>query len=272
MTEPTRGKATIGIVQYKTLDFTRLCLRSIRRFTSYPYEIIVVDNDSDDESLDYLKTLKWIRLLQRKSEQGEPGGGYAHAAALDLALADCNTEFFVSLHSDVFVKRTGWLTDLIRYFGNDEKIACVGTGKIELQPAWQIWLKENIDVNALKRKLLREPDPLQKFRYFNRTIYSIYRTDVLRREGLTFLTGKKEGLTAGRKLYFDLLDKGYKTIELPQRLVGKYVVHLAHATQAVNPQEFSLRRRTIQKYKRQFEKIIASELFASIIADNSLDE
>ncbi len=272
MTEPARGKTTIGIVQYKTLDFTRLCLRSIRKFTSYPYEVIVVDNDSADESLDYLRSLKWIRLLERKSEPGEPGGGYAHAAALDLALADCNTEFFVSLHSDVFVKRSGWMGDLIRYFNNDEKIACVGTGKIELQPAWQIWVKENLDFNAMKRKLLREPDPLQRFRYFNRTIYSIYRTDVLRREGLTFLMGKKEGMTAGRKLYFDLMDKGYKTVELPQQMVKEYVVHLAHATQAVNPQEFSLRKRTLFKYKRQLEKVMALELFAGIMADNSLDE
>ncbi len=272
MTELTRGKATIGIVQYKTLDFTRLCLRSIRKFSSYPYEVIVVDNDSGDESLEYLRRLKWIRLLERKSEPGEPGGGYSHAAALDLALAHCNTEFFASLHSDVFVKRAGWLADLVKYFKDNEKIACVGTGKIELQPAWQIWLKENLDVNALKRKLLREPDPLQKYRYFNRTIYSIYRTDVLRREGLTFLMGKKEGLTAGRKLYFDLLDKGYKTVELPQRLVGKYVVHLAHATQAVNLQEFSLRKKTVRKYKRQFERIMTSELFASIMTDDSLDQ
>jgi glycosyltransferase involved in cell wall biosynthesis len=272
MTETTRGKATIGIVQYKTLDFTRLCLRSIRKFTTYPCEVIVVDNNSNDESLDYLRSLKWIRLLERKPQPDEPGGGYSHAAALDMALAHCDTEFFVSLHSDVFIKRAGWLADIIKYFGNDEKIACVGTGKIELQPAWQIWVKENLDINALKRKLLREPDPSGRFRYFNRTIYSIYRTDVLRRESLTFLMGRNEGMTAGRMLYFELLERGYKTVELPQRLVGMYVVHLAHATQAVNPQEFSLRKRTLSKYKGQLRKVMTSELFANIMTDDSLDK
>jgi glycosyltransferase involved in cell wall biosynthesis len=272
MTETTRGKATIGIVQYKTLDFTRLCLRSIRKFTTYPCEVIVVDNDSADESLEYLRSLKWIRLLERKPQPGEPGGGYSHAAALDLAFEQCNTEFFVSLHSDVFIKRTGWLTDIIRYFEDEEKIVCVGTGKIEFQPAWQIWLKENLDVNALKRKLLREPDPLGRFRYFNRTIFSIYRTEILRRESLTFLMGNREGMTAGRKLYFELLNRGYKTVELPQRLVGRYVVHLAHATQAVNPQEFSLRKRTLFKYRRQLKKVMTSELFASIMANEALDK
>ena len=122
MTELTEGKATIGIVQYKTLDFIRLCLRSIRKFTAYPCEVIVVDNDSADESLEYLRKLKWIRLIERKNEPDEPGGGYSHAAALDVALANCNTEFFVSLHSDVFVKRTGWLAALIRYFDDATRL------------------------------------------------------------------------------------------------------------------------------------------------------
>ena len=48
MPELVKGKATICIPNYKTLDFTRLCLRSIRKFTKYPYEVIVVDNNSQD--------------------------------------------------------------------------------------------------------------------------------------------------------------------------------------------------------------------------------
>lgn len=55
MPQLEKGKAAICIVNYKTLDFTRLCLRSIRKFTTYPYEVIVVDNDSRDESLKYIR-------------------------------------------------------------------------------------------------------------------------------------------------------------------------------------------------------------------------
>src|SRR5210317_2109543 len=109
MSNLIKGKATICIVNYKTLDFTRLCLRSIRKFTKYPYEVIVVDNDSQDESLEYLKSLDWIRLIERRAGANEPGGGYAHAAGLDLGLENCNTEFFVSMHSDTFVRKDNWL-------------------------------------------------------------------------------------------------------------------------------------------------------------------
>ena len=69
MSQLIEDKATICIVNYKTADFIKLCLRSIRKFTSSPYEIIVVDNDSQDESLEYLKSLSWIRLIERQVQQ-----------------------------------------------------------------------------------------------------------------------------------------------------------------------------------------------------------
>ncbi len=266
-----KGKATICLVNYKTFEFTRLCLRSIRKFTNYPYEVIVVDNDSQDESLEYLRSLKWIELIERKAEPNEPGGGYSHAVALDVGLEKCRTEFFISLHSDVFVQRSNWIADLMKYFDGDENLACVGTGKIELMPLWRIWLKNKFDLKALQRKILRTPDPSFKFKYFNRTIYSIYRTEVLKKHNLTFFMGRDKGMTAGKKLYFELLEKEYKTVELPQRIVGKYVLHLAHATQAVNPNEFSLKKHTLAKYRNQFEKIMSSGLLQSIAADETMD-
>jgi glycosyltransferase involved in cell wall biosynthesis len=271
MSQLIRGKATICVVNYKTLEYTRLCLRSIRKFTTYPYEVIVVDNNSQDESLEYLRSLQWIRLIERDTKD-DPGGGYAHAAGLDLALDNCQTEFFVSMHSDAFVRRDNWLTDLIGYFAGDESVACVGSGKIELSPRWRILLKKATDLRTFKRKLLKEPDPLGKHRYYNRTICCVYRTQILKSENLTFQMHQDKGLTAGKKLYFELLDLGYKTIELPSRLVGEYVVHLAHATQVVNPKEFTLRNRTVRKTNRWLNRIFSSELTQIIINDNSLDE
>jgi len=270
MPDAIKGKATICIVNYKTFDFIRLCLRSIRKFTKYPYEVIVVDNDSQDESLEYLKTLSWIRLIQRRGENA-PGGGYAHGAALDLGLENCNTEFFVSMHSDTFVQKANWLTELLSYFGNDEGVACVGSGKIELTPKWRTLLKKATDLRTFKRKILREPDPIGKFRYYNRTICCLYRTDVLRSERLSFLMDRDKGLTAGKKLYFELVDRGYKTVELPPKVLGQFVCHLAHATQVPNPQEFPLRNRTIRKCNRLADKVMASEAIQNILTDDSLD-
>ncbi len=270
MSELVKGRATICIPNYKTLDFTRLCLRSIRKFTKYPYEVIVVDNDSRDKSLQYLKSLSWIRLIEQQGGD-ELTGSYAEATALDLGLQMCKSEFFVVMHSDTFVKRDDWLAELIDYFGRDESVSCVGSGKIELTPRWRILLKKTTDFKAFKRRILREPEARGKFRYHNRTICCIYKTEVLRRENLSFLMGREESLTAGQKLYFELVDHGYKTVELPPSIMGQFVYHLAHATQVVNPQEFALRKKAIRKCNRILDKVLSLEIIQDILKDESLD-
>jgi len=220
-----KGKATICIVNYRTLDFTRLALRCIRKYTKYPYEVIVVDNDSRDESLEYLKSLKWMRLLERSTTE-DVSPSRSHSAALELGYENCSTEFFVSMHSDAFVHRENWLTDLIGYFSGDERIACVGSGKLELTPRWRILLKKATDWRTFKRKLLRTPDPNGRYRYYNRTICCLYRTEILRNEDLSFLTDQEKGLTSGEKLYFSLVDRGYPTVELPASVMGRPSVSL----------------------------------------------
>jgi glycosyltransferase involved in cell wall biosynthesis len=270
MSEFIKGKATICITNYKTLDFTRLCLRSIRKFTKYPYEVIVVDNDSGDESLDYLKSLSWIRLIERQSGK-ELRGSYAEGSALDIGLENCNTEFFVCVHSDAFVRKNNWLTELIGYFGDDESVSCVGSGKIELTPGWRILLKKATDLKALQRKMLGDKQIKRKFRYHNRTICCIYRTDVLQREKLSFVMDSDKGLTTGQRLYFELVDNGYRTIELSPSVMGQYLIHLAHATQVVNPQEFALQKKAIKKCNRIIDKVLSQGMIRDILSDESLD-
>ncbi len=271
MPQLVKNKATICIVNYKTLDFTRLCLRSIRKFTNYPYEVIVVDNDSRDESVEYLRGLKWIRLIENPHQPGQPRGSIDEGSALDLGLAGCNTEFYVVMHSDTFVKGPNWLNDLIGWFGNDEKTACVGSGKIELTPQWLLLLKKITDLKSIIRSNFGSPAERAKFRYHNRTICCLYRTETLKREKLSFLMGIEKKLTSGQKLYFELIDRGYKTVELPPSVMGRYVIHLAHATQAVNPQEFRLSSRKFRQSNRIIDKIMSSAIIQEILDDDSLD-
>jgi hypothetical protein len=83
---------------------------------------------------------------------------------------------------------------------------------------------------------------------------------------------RDKGLTGGKKLYFELIDRGYKTVELPPAIMGQYIIHLAHATQVVNPEEFTLRKRTIKKCNRLVDKILSLDTAQSIITDDSLDQ
>jgi GT2 family glycosyltransferase len=105
----SQPEVTICVVHYKTLDLTRLCLRSIRKYTRYPHRVLVIDNDSRDASTDYLRGLDWIELVERTDPANDASGGYAHAAALDAGLARCRTPYFMAMHSDTVVHADGWL-------------------------------------------------------------------------------------------------------------------------------------------------------------------
>jgi len=63
----------------------------------------------------------------------------------------------------------------------------------------------------------------------------------------------------------------YKTVELLSSIMGQFVYHLAHVTQVVNPQEFTLRKRTIEKCNQLIYKVMSSTMVRSILADDSLD-
>ncbi len=264
MSQLTAAKATICIVNYKTEELTRLCLRSIRRFTKdYPYEVVVVDNDSGDGSLEYLRSLKWIKLIERPG-QVMKSGSWAHGTALDLGLDAAQTEFFVAMHSDTFVHKAGWLPFLANLAKPD--IACAGAGKIELKPKWQLLLKHATDVRQWYKKLTGD----KKSRFYVRAICALYRTEILRKEKLQFAMGVDDGFTCGKQLYYRLRELGYGTIEVSALTMSKYVFHLAHATMVLNP-EFKVRKRTEKKCRRELMKVLSSPLAKEILADDSLD-
>lgn len=268
MTDLIPNKATLCVVNYRTPEFTRLCLRSIRKFTQQPYEVIVIDNDSQDASVDYLRGLPWIRLIERRNAN-DAGGGDAHGAALDLALSECRTEFFVSLHSDSIVRRPGWLGDLIGHFG--PQTACVGSGKLELRPLWQQWLHDIFDFRMHVRRLFRAPDPMGRYRYYNRSICCLYRTVILHRERLSFLMKRDNGLAVGQQLYFELVDRNYPTVELLPAAMARYVVHLGHVTPPVVVSNRYERQMTERKYQWRIDRVMNEPWVKEILQDDSLD-
>jgi hypothetical protein len=265
------SKVTICVVNYRTLDFTRLCLRSIRKFPHYPHEVIVVDNASGDESLEYLRSLDWIKLIERKGCDDD-SGGTAHGRAIDVGFEQCQTEYFMSMHSDTFVLHDGWLGELMSCFEKEPAVTCLGSGKLELRPGWQLWLKQATDFKAHIRKLTGSYGENGRYRYYNRTICSVYRTEILREEGFKFLMGRKKGYAPGKQLYYDLVDNGYETVEMPPSKMSKFVTHLAHATTPVIVKDTARRRRTERKFQRRLNKVWQASTIQELLADDSLDK
>lgn len=115
-----RNIATIIVTSSNDLFYTRQCLESIRRHTNFPYEVIVVDNGSQDGTLQYLQTLDWVMVIANKENL------YAAKAARQGIEASGDSAYVLLLDSDVVVFKDGWLTDMIGQLESDEKIGAVG--------------------------------------------------------------------------------------------------------------------------------------------------
>ena len=116
-------KASIVIVTYNNVEYTRLCLSSIYEKTIYPnFEVIVVDNASNNETVEFLKSFEAehqnIQILYNARNEG-----FARANNLGIALA--HGDYIVLLNNDTIVTRV-WLSRLINPLRNPQ-IGLIGS-------------------------------------------------------------------------------------------------------------------------------------------------
>jgi len=114
--------ASIVIVTFNNLVYTKLCLESLLAHTDYPgYEIIVVDNGSTDGTADYLRQLvqqyTHIRLILNEYNRG-------FACANNQGLAIANGRMLTLLNNDTIVPR-GWLKRLSDHL-EDPTVGLIG--------------------------------------------------------------------------------------------------------------------------------------------------
>jgi glycosyltransferase involved in cell wall biosynthesis len=136
-------RTSIVVVNYRTPRQIKLCLRSLRRYTHAPHEVIVVDNGSADASSAWLRTLSWIRLVENPSPLP------MHQRALDLGIAASTGEVICVLHSDSYVHAHGWLGGLLGRLGEEHMM--LGTPDRVLLPGG--WLSR---LGAWRRRRRRE--------------------------------------------------------------------------------------------------------------------
>ncbi|MFQ5545789.1 MAG: glycosyltransferase family 2 protein, partial [Acidiferrobacterales bacterium] len=134
-----RPNITICIPHWQVRALMSLCLRSIRKHSkNYDLEVIVVDNGSKDESLDYLRSLKWIRLIERPEETHTnwPRNVFT---AWDRGIQEATGDYFITMHSDVFIRSDDWLEPYLERMDAAGTVAGVGAWKLELEnPAYAL--------------------------------------------------------------------------------------------------------------------------------------
>lgn len=62
------------LLNYNNIDYTSKCIHSIQTAVTVPYEIIVVDNASNDDNVEELRQIEGIKLVENAANRGFTGG------------------------------------------------------------------------------------------------------------------------------------------------------------------------------------------------------
>ena len=116
---------TIVILTHNQLDCTRKCIAAIAAYTDMPFELIVVDNASTDETVSYLENEVGERYphlpltILRNSEN------LGYAAGNNLGIRHGRGDCMVVMNNDV-VATPGWLERLLDCALRDPGVGIVG--------------------------------------------------------------------------------------------------------------------------------------------------
>jgi GT2 family glycosyltransferase/Flp pilus assembly protein TadD len=213
--------ASIIILCCNQLDYTRLCLESVLQHSRPPYELILVDNGSTDDTAQYLEEVRAragparVEVIHNEKNVGFPAG-------CNQGLAKASGRYVVFLNNDT-VLTEGWLQGLIRWALQDwPKVGMVGAVTNYSRPPQQIPVDysglEGLDAFAARR---RQECPGQALRVQRLTGFCL----LARREALEQIGGFDEQFGVG---FFDDDDLSVRALKAGFQLLVALNVFVHH--------------------------------------------
>jgi len=109
---------SIVILCWNQLEFTRQCVESLLADDSHPYELILVDNGSTDETPAYLAGIPGAKVIRNEQNLGFPKG-------CNQGIQAATGEYILLLNNDTIVV-PGLLSELVAAAESDPVIGLVG--------------------------------------------------------------------------------------------------------------------------------------------------
>ncbi len=119
------SEVSIAILNWKGKEDTFECIQSIYKSSYKDFEIVIIDNNSEDGSVEFLKrkfpfsNFQNLKIIENDYNAGLAGG-------FNIGLEHCKGEFVVLLGNDTIVDEH-WLEELVKEIKSDEKIAIAGS-------------------------------------------------------------------------------------------------------------------------------------------------
>jgi GT2 family glycosyltransferase len=140
-----RGIASIVMLSWNASQFTRIAVDSIRAVTRYPYEIVIVDNGSDEATHAVLEGLEAdgddVRIVYNGRNLGFGGG-------MNVGMRHARGDVVVLLNNDVVVTQ-GWLEDLVGAMEVRRTVGCTAPRSNHVASS-QIVSAEYGDIEAMR--------------------------------------------------------------------------------------------------------------------------
>lgn len=102
--------------------YTEICMDYLMRNTTVPYEVIFVDNASEDSTPRYLAELSKridVRVIKNECNLGP-------IVAANQGMREAKYDYICNMHNDVVIFERGWLERMVSAFERDGKAGLAG--------------------------------------------------------------------------------------------------------------------------------------------------
>jgi len=170
---------TILAVNYNCLKWMELLVKSVRKFTHLPHEIIIVDNHSIDGSVEWLQEQGDVKAIMLNYNSH-------HGPGLDMGLKHVNSRYCMVMDIDAHLQDENWADNLIGLYGKkkERKLIAAKGGDPDVPNAKPI-----------------------------HACFQFFETAFFKENNLSF--APREGHDVGRKNYYDVVNLGYEVLRIP---------------------------------------------------------
>ncbi|MFA5793899.1 MAG: glycosyltransferase [Candidatus Brocadiia bacterium] len=257
---PAVSKPDVSIIipVWNKCEYTHKCLESLVENTDgAPYEVIVVDNASEDETPQMLAKIKNIKVIRNETNLGFVG-------ACNKGAELSKGKYILLLNNDTKVTK-GWLKAMTDLAQRDDKIGLVGTKLVypdgRLQEAGGIIWNDPINI-AWNYGRLDDPKKWE-YNYVKEVDYCsgaclLVRKSVLKGEDL-FDTYYAPAYCEDTDLAFRVRQKGYKVMYQPKA----EIIHFEGVTAGTDTAQGMKKYQVIntQKFYRKWQTVLEKEHF-----------
>ncbi|MFA5366016.1 MAG: glycosyltransferase family 2 protein [Candidatus Bathyarchaeia archaeon] len=110
---------SIIIVTHNNLVYTKQCLESLKKTCYSALEIVVVDAASSDGTVEYLRSLTFVRLVCLDQN-------YAYSYSLNRGIEASRGVYLCFLNNDTLIVQQDWLQVLVACLNADSSVGVVG--------------------------------------------------------------------------------------------------------------------------------------------------